>query len=210
VLSAAGVPVLRMSGELSQCMRSLAAFGRTPDAPRVLLLSSQHHASGINLQCARNLIVVHPYCTPSAGEPEDVSFAALQAFEQQAIGRIRRCESRARAASVAGESQVADALSLGSRRRRPADGDRARLPAVCGGECRGGPVPRRIFLHHCKQLEMGPTARALGSGHFPYKACMKAPSLVCALPPLLSANALAPAPFFSAAVCQGVSPNECE
>ena len=115
-----------MSGELAHCMRCLARFGREPDAPRVLLLSSQHQclaapgpnrrecmgaghrplatarhrptrarlrarsASGINLQCARNLIVVHPYCTPSAGEPEDVSFAALQAFEAQAIGRIRR------------------------------------------------------------------------------------------------------------------------
>ena len=71
-------------------MRSLAAFGRDDTAPRVLLLSSQHHASGINLQVARNLIIIHPYCTPSASDPEDVSFGSLQAFEQQAIGRIRR------------------------------------------------------------------------------------------------------------------------
>ena len=57
---------------------------------QVLVLSSQHHASGINLQVARNLIVVHPYCTPSATGPEDVSFSQLRAYEQQAIGRIRR------------------------------------------------------------------------------------------------------------------------
>ena len=44
----------------------------------------------LDLQVARNLIIVHPFCTPSAADPEDVSFASLQAFEQQAIGRIRR------------------------------------------------------------------------------------------------------------------------
>ena len=93
-LRLAGLPALKMSGDLGASMRSLARFGREPTAPRILLLSSQHHASGINLQCARNLIIVHPYCTPSASEPEAVSFAALQAFEQQAIGRIRRYPQR--------------------------------------------------------------------------------------------------------------------
>ena len=57
---------------------------------RVLVLSSQHHASGINLQCARHVILIHPYCTPSATYPEAVSFASLKAHEQQAIGRVRR------------------------------------------------------------------------------------------------------------------------
>ncbi len=88
-LDAAGIPSLRMSGSLASCMASLQAFGRR-GAPRVLVLSSQHHASGINLQVARNLIIVHPYCTPSATRPEFVSFKQLHAFEQQAIGRIRR------------------------------------------------------------------------------------------------------------------------
>ena len=55
-----------------------------------MLASSQHHSSGINLQAARHVILCHPYCTPSATYPEAVSFAELQAFEQQAIGRVRR------------------------------------------------------------------------------------------------------------------------
>ena len=58
--------------------------------PRVLVLSSQHHASGINLQCARNLVLLHPYCTPSATYPEAVRYHDLAAFERQAIGRVRR------------------------------------------------------------------------------------------------------------------------
>ena len=43
---------------------------------------------------ARHLVLVHPYCTPTACDPEDVSYAALLAFEQQAIGRIRRYPQR--------------------------------------------------------------------------------------------------------------------
>ena len=89
-LSRAGLPSLRMSGELAHCMQCLSSFGREAGAPRLLVLSSQHHASGINLQVARNLVLVHPYCTPTACDPEDVDFMALQAFESQAIGRIRR------------------------------------------------------------------------------------------------------------------------
>lgn len=89
LLQAAGISSLRMSGDLAQSMRALATFG-TRGAPKVLLLSSQHHASGINLQVARHVIICHPYCTPSATFPEAVSFAELQAFEQQAIGRVRR------------------------------------------------------------------------------------------------------------------------
>jgi len=89
LLDAACMPALRMSGNLGHCMRCLQAFGRHGQ-PRVLILSSQHHSSGINLQAARNLVLVHPYCTPSATAPEFVSFKQLCAFEQQAIGRIRR------------------------------------------------------------------------------------------------------------------------
>ena len=89
-LASASVRSLRMSGDLTHCMHCLSQFGRVKGAPRVLLLSSQHHASGINLQVARHLIIVHPYCTPTACDPEDVDFMALNAFEQQAIGRIRR------------------------------------------------------------------------------------------------------------------------
>ena len=93
VLADAGYPTLRMSGDLSHCMHCLAQFGQ-PGQPRILLLSSQHHASGINLQVARHLIIVHPYCTPHATYPEAVSYDALKAYEQQAIGRIQRYPQR--------------------------------------------------------------------------------------------------------------------
>ena len=89
LLKAANIDSLHMSGDLGHCMHCLQRFG-TPGAPRVLVLSSQHHASGINLQCARHVILIHPYCTPSATYPEAVSFASLRAHEQQAIGRVRR------------------------------------------------------------------------------------------------------------------------
>ena len=70
-------------------MRCLSRFG-SAGAPRVLVLSSQHHASGINLQCATSLIILHPYCTPTAADPSDISYAQLAAYEAQAVGRIRR------------------------------------------------------------------------------------------------------------------------
>ncbi|KAL3903535.1 MAG: hypothetical protein SGPRY_011635, partial [Prymnesium sp.] len=109
-LQRAHIPALSMSSELAHSMTSLSRFG-TEGQPRVLLLSSQYHASGVNLQMARNLIIVHPCeararhtyhpaapltttsladCTPSASCPEAVSYAALRAYELQAVGRIRR------------------------------------------------------------------------------------------------------------------------
>ena len=45
---------------------------------------------GSLVQVARHVILLHPYCTPSATYPEAVSFSSLKAFEQQAIGRVRR------------------------------------------------------------------------------------------------------------------------
>ena len=56
----------------------------------VLLLSSQRHSSGINLQMARHVVIVHPYCTPTATSQESISQPQMQAFEAQAIGRVRR------------------------------------------------------------------------------------------------------------------------
>ena len=88
-LEQAGLQALSMSFDLARSMAALRSFGRE-GAPRVLLLSSQYHASGVNLQAARNLILVHPYCTPSASCPEAVSYTALRAYEMQAIGRVRR------------------------------------------------------------------------------------------------------------------------
>ena len=89
LLRRAGVPALALSGDLAHCMDCLTRFGK-PSEPQVLVLSSQHHSSGINLQCATNLLIVHPYCTPTATNPTDISYSQLVSFEAQAVGRIRR------------------------------------------------------------------------------------------------------------------------
>lgn len=89
LLHAAAVPALAMAGSLEHCMRALADFGR-PGQPRVLLLSSQHHASGINLQAARNVVLLHPFCTPTATTPDAILYSDLLSYERQAIGRVRR------------------------------------------------------------------------------------------------------------------------
>ena len=65
LLSRAGIAHLTLGNSLPESMAVLQAFGQ-PRAPRVLLMSSQRHASGINLQCARHVVIVHPHCTATA------------------------------------------------------------------------------------------------------------------------------------------------
>ncbi|CAE7663389.1 RAD5B [Symbiodinium pilosum] len=89
VLLQQGVPALALVGELRETMDVLSRFG-SPDEPRVLLLSSQRHSSGINLQMARHVVIVHPYCTPTATSQDSISRLQMLAFEAQAIGRVRR------------------------------------------------------------------------------------------------------------------------
>jgi len=90
VLERHGVQCLALVGELEDTMDALRRFGQPDEACRVLLLSSQRHSSGINLQAARHVIIVHPYCTPTASSRESISRAQMLAFEAQAIGRVRR------------------------------------------------------------------------------------------------------------------------
>merc|ERR1712039_493350 len=84
-----GLQALALVGELRETMDALRRFGR-PNEPRVLLLSSQRHSSGINLQAARHIVIVHPYCTPTSSSRESISRSQMLAFEAQAIGRVRR------------------------------------------------------------------------------------------------------------------------
>merc|ERR1719401_107201 len=93
ILAQQGVETLALVGELRETMDALRRFGR-PSEPRVLLLSSQRHSSGINLQVARHVIIVHPYCTPTASSQESISREQMLAFEAQAIGRVRRYPQR--------------------------------------------------------------------------------------------------------------------
>jgi len=73
VLERHGVQCLALVGELEDTMDALRRFGQPDEACRVLLLSSQRHSSGINLQAARHVIIVHPYCTPTASSRESIS-----------------------------------------------------------------------------------------------------------------------------------------
>jgi len=93
LLSRHVIEALALVGELNETMDALRRFGR-PGEPRVLLLSSQRHSSGINLQAARHLVVVHPYCTPTASSQESISRSQMLSFEAQAIGRVRRYPQR--------------------------------------------------------------------------------------------------------------------
>jgi len=89
VLQQQGIASLALVGELRETMDVLSRFGCQGE-PRVLLLSSQRHSSGINLQMARHVVIVHPYCTPTATSQESISRLQMLAFEAQAIGRVRR------------------------------------------------------------------------------------------------------------------------
>merc|ERR1739845_97999 len=46
---------------LEERLDALRRFGSDGE-PRVILLSSESHSSGINLQVARHVIMLHPYC----------------------------------------------------------------------------------------------------------------------------------------------------
>lgn len=89
LLAQHGIQALALAGELAETMDALRRFGQ-PEEPRVLLLSSQRHSSGINLQAARHVVIVHPYCTPTAASQESISRTQMLAYEAQAIGRVRR------------------------------------------------------------------------------------------------------------------------
>ena len=54
----------------------------------------QRHASGINLQIARHIVIVHPYCSPAAGPRAMPSVGEMRAYERQAVGRVRRFPQR--------------------------------------------------------------------------------------------------------------------
>eukprot|EP01062_Namystynia_karyoxenos_P007640 TRINITY_DN12675_c1_g2_i1.p1 TRINITY_DN12675_c1_g2~~TRINITY_DN12675_c1_g2_i1.p1 ORF type:complete len:1062 (+),score=302.20 TRINITY_DN12675_c1_g2_i1:64-3186(+) len=85
----AGIATLSLGGSLGEGMHALRTFGTT-GAARVLVLSSQRHASGTNLQCARNVVIVHPFCTPTATGRHSIAHRHTLAYETQAVGRVRR------------------------------------------------------------------------------------------------------------------------
>eukprot|EP00322_Chrysochromulina_rotalis_P000483 CAMPEP_0115863120 /NCGR_PEP_ID=MMETSP0287-20121206/18530_1 /TAXON_ID=412157 /ORGANISM="Chrysochromulina rotalis, Strain UIO044" /LENGTH=957 /DNA_ID=CAMNT_0003317567 /DNA_START=37 /DNA_END=2910 /DNA_ORIENTATION=+ len=93
-LKAAGIPHLSLAaGGLADRIAALRRFGQANE-PRVLLLASDQHASGLNLQCARHIIMVHPCCpVANISTPDSLrrrSLSEAHAFDTQAIGRVRR------------------------------------------------------------------------------------------------------------------------
>ena len=96
-LQAAGIAYLSLAeGGLAGRIDALRRFGREGE-PRVLLLASERHSSGLNLQSAKHVVLLHPYCPmdhSTAGGGVDAltsrSHAEALAFDTQAIGRVRR------------------------------------------------------------------------------------------------------------------------
>jgi hypothetical protein len=85
--------VLTLLGDASTRALTVARFqSEQKDSPRVLFVSHQHHASGLNLHVASHVIVAHPYAAPvtSPTAPELAALSAAAAFERQAVGRVRR------------------------------------------------------------------------------------------------------------------------
>ncbi len=85
--------VLTLLGDATTRALSVARFqSEQKDSPRVLFVSHQHHASGLNLHVASHVIVAHPYAAPvtSPTAPELAALSAAAAFERQAVGRVRR------------------------------------------------------------------------------------------------------------------------
>ncbi len=81
-----------VGGGIEQRLSALRRFGR-PGEPRCMLLAAEAHASGINLQVARYVVLLHPHCPEAvltAGDLYQRSLSETVAFERQAIGRVRR------------------------------------------------------------------------------------------------------------------------
>lgn len=91
LLSEHGVEALALAGDLPASMAALRRFADPHDeSASVLLLSFERHASGMNLQFCRHVIILHPYCPPTASDLTFFSIRSVRAYETQAIGRVRR------------------------------------------------------------------------------------------------------------------------
>eukprot|EP00397_Hematodinium_sp_SG-2012_P054791 GEMP01066361.1.p2 GENE.GEMP01066361.1~~GEMP01066361.1.p2 ORF type:complete len:102 (+),score=22.32 GEMP01066361.1:443-748(+) len=78
-----------MCGTFAQHMHALAQFG-DPAAPRALLLSTQLHATGANLQTARHCIIMHPYAMPTSDHFDDETRMQMKAYEKQCLGGVQQ------------------------------------------------------------------------------------------------------------------------
>ena len=83
------VSCLMMGRTVASRLNALSRFGAA-DEPRVLLLSAESHASGINLQCANHVVLLYPYCPLTQLAVASNLRANTIAYEQQAIARVRR------------------------------------------------------------------------------------------------------------------------
>jgi SNF2 family DNA or RNA helicase len=58
--------------------------------PRVLLLGYRANASGINLDAAQHVVLVHPFCGSNCPSVDHVQMSEAVAYETQAVGRVLR------------------------------------------------------------------------------------------------------------------------
>ncbi|KNC47956.1 chromatin remodeling complex subunit [Thecamonas trahens ATCC 50062] len=90
-LDEAGVLAHTLEGTMAKRGRVLEQFREGgEDSSRVLLLSLESHASGINLDMANHVFIVHPYVPGWAQSGSVVPLGEAQAFERQAVGRVHR------------------------------------------------------------------------------------------------------------------------
>ena len=92
-LDSSGVRTMVLSNNMSRRVQQLHDFRHDPQQ-RVLLLSLEHQASGINLDMANHVFIVHPYTPSNALSAAVVSLHDAQMFEKQAVGRVHRYPQR--------------------------------------------------------------------------------------------------------------------
>ncbi|MDP2435555.1 MAG: C-terminal helicase domain-containing RING finger protein, partial [archaeon] len=84
-LTVRGLDNQALSDLMETRCNQLDRFRHDPNA-RVLLLSSENQSSGINLDCANHVFILHPRVVPGTIMP----LLESQAFEKQAVGRVHR------------------------------------------------------------------------------------------------------------------------
>lgn len=83
------IHTLLLSDVMALRCEQLDEFRDNPDS-RILLLSSESQSSGINLDHANHVFIIHPYVPHGAVSASVVPLLESQAFEKQAVGRVHR------------------------------------------------------------------------------------------------------------------------
>lgn len=88
-----GIENVLLVGPASRRLSLLQEF-QAGRGPRVLLLGYRSNASGINLDAAQHVVLVHPYCGSNCPSVDHVQMSEAVAYETQAVGRVLRHPQR--------------------------------------------------------------------------------------------------------------------